>query len=218
MTVWERLTEAEPIFPPRSDGELPYVVANMVVSVDGKSSVDDRVGALTAPVDQAVLYALRGAADAVLVGSGTVLAEGYGELLPGDGAQPLLAIPTSRPERLIGCPVLEDTRSDLALLTDADLPAAKRTLHRVSGPGLRAQLRALKAEHGVDRVVCEGGPTLLGALQREGLLHQWCLAISPTVVADGRAVPVIRDPAAQDLELVACAHADGYVFLRYRLV
>jgi riboflavin biosynthesis pyrimidine reductase len=218
MNVWEHLTAAAPVFPAAGGGELPYVVANMVVSVDGKSSVDDRVGALTAPVDQEVLYALRAQADAVLVGSGTVIAEGYGELLPGDGPQPLLAIPTSQPQRLEGVPVLDDMRSDLALLTDAELPEAKRTLHRVSGPDLRAQLRALKAEHGVERIVCEGGPTLLGALQREGLLRQWFLALSPTIVADGEAIPVIRDPVAQDLELVACAHADDYVFLRYRLV
>jgi riboflavin biosynthesis pyrimidine reductase len=218
MSVWERLTAAEPVFPACSGGELPYVVANMVVSVDGRSSVDDRVGALTAPVDQEVLYALRAQADAVLVGSATVIAEGYGELLPGDGPQPLLAIPTSRPDRLEGVPVLEDTRSDLALLTDGDLPEAKRTLHRVCAPGLRAQLRALRADHGVERVVCEGGPTLLGALQREGLLQQWFLALSPTIVADDDAIPVIRDPVPQDLQLLACAHADDYVFLRYRLV
>src|SRR3712207_3627242 len=157
MSVWERLTAAEPVFPAGSGGELPSVVANMVVSVDGKSSVDDRVGALTAPVDQEVLYALRAQADAVLVGSGTVIAEGYGDLLPGDGPQPLLAIPTSQPQRLEGVPVLDDTRSDLALLTDAELPEARRTLHRVAGVDLRAQLRALRTDHGVERIVCEGG-------------------------------------------------------------
>lgn len=217
--VWGALTGPGPVFPPQADRELPFVVANMVVSVDGKSSVDARVGALTAPVDQALLLRLRAQADAVLVGSSTVKAEGYGDLLPPDhpSPQPLLAIPTSNPQQLAGGPVLEDTRSDLVLLTQGELPAATRTLHRVAAPDLRAQLRALKTEFGVERVICEGGPTLLGSLQREGLLDQWFLAISPTVVADGTAIPVIRDPAAQDLELLACAHAGGYVFLRYRV-
>lgn len=218
--VWGALTGPGPVFPSGHDGELPFVVANMVVSVDGKSSVDSKVGGLTSPVDQALLFRLRSQADAVLVGSSTVLAEGYGDLLPPDhpAPQPLLAIPTSQPQRLAGAPVLQDTRSDLVLLTEAELPDATRTLHRIASPGLRAQLRALKAEHGVERVICEGGPTLLGALQREGLLDEWFLALSPTIVADGTAIPVIRDPKAQDLELLACVSAAGYVFLRYRLV
>lgn len=222
--VWDRLTEPGPIFPSRAPADRPHVVANMVVSVDGKSSVDGRVGALTSPADQRLLYRLRSQADAVLAGAGTVLAEGYGDLLPPghrydrDGAQPTLAVPTSRPQRLEGAPALADTRSDLFVLSAADtpLPAAARTLHRVAGEDLHAQLRALRAQ-GVERVMCEGGPTLLGALQRAGLLDQWCLAVAPTLVADGDAIPVIRDPAAQDLELLACAHAEGYAFLRYRL-
>lgn len=217
--VWGALTEPGPVFPERVDGELPFVVANMVVSVDGKSSVDSHVGALTSPVDQALLFRLRAEADAVLVGSSTVIAEGYGDLLPPDHPtpQPRLVIPTSKPQRLVGQPVLEDTRSELVLLTDQPLPDAARTVHRVTGETLRDQLKALKADHGIERVVCEGGPTLLGALQREGLLNQWFLALAPTVVADGDAIPVIRDPAAQDLDLLACVHADGYVFLRYQV-
>src|ERR1700749_978109 len=50
----------------------------MVMSIDGRTAIDGRVGALTGPVDQGILRRLRAAADAVLVGASTGRAAGYG--------------------------------------------------------------------------------------------------------------------------------------------
>jgi hypothetical protein len=56
-------------------------VAVMVSSVDGRATVDGRVGELTGTTDQQVLLGVRELASAVVVGGRTVQAEGYAGLL-----------------------------------------------------------------------------------------------------------------------------------------
>ena len=55
----------------------PWVLVNMVTSVDGATTVGGRSGKLSGPVDRRVFRALRGCADMILVGAGTVRAEDY---------------------------------------------------------------------------------------------------------------------------------------------
>jgi hypothetical protein len=58
-----------------------HVRANMVASVDGAATGGDgRSGTLGTPADARVFAVLRALADVVLVGAGTVRAEGYREL------------------------------------------------------------------------------------------------------------------------------------------
>src|SRR5512139_3236202 len=69
---------------PRPDGR-PWLVANMVAGLDGSLSWHGRVGELSSASDRSLFVRLRGLADAVLVGAGTVGAEGYGPVrLPTD--------------------------------------------------------------------------------------------------------------------------------------
>ncbi len=56
----------------------------MVSSVDGRATVDGRVGDLTGAADQKVLLGVRELAAAVVVGGNTVRAEGYDRLLDDD--------------------------------------------------------------------------------------------------------------------------------------
>ena len=51
---------------------------NMILSLDGCAAFDGVAGPLSNQCDQNLLLALRGYADVVLVGAGTVRAEGYG--------------------------------------------------------------------------------------------------------------------------------------------
>ncbi|MBB0989920.1 hypothetical protein G6009_00190, partial [Dietzia sp. SLG510A3-30A2] len=57
---------------------VPCIRAVMISSVDGTTTVDGRSGGLGTPTDRLVYDAMRARADLILVGSGTVLAEGYG--------------------------------------------------------------------------------------------------------------------------------------------
>jgi len=66
---------------PDPGGRRPWVRANMIASLDGGATgADGRSGSLNGPADHRVFDLLRGLADVVLVGAGTVRAEGYGEL------------------------------------------------------------------------------------------------------------------------------------------
>jgi riboflavin biosynthesis pyrimidine reductase len=56
----------------------PWVGLCMVASLDGSTVVDGRSGALSSAADSEVLHTLRDLADMILVGAGTVRAEGYG--------------------------------------------------------------------------------------------------------------------------------------------
>jgi riboflavin biosynthesis pyrimidine reductase len=81
-----------------------------------------------------------------------------------------------------------------------DLPALLRSLH---GEGVRALL-------------CEGGPTLHGALQAAGLVDDLFLTIAPKLV--GGIAPRILEgdlPGVEALELAWLLEADGELFARY---
>ena len=53
---------------------------NFVATLDGRAALDGRTRPLGGPADLEMLLSLRAAADAVLIGPGTVRAEGYGRL------------------------------------------------------------------------------------------------------------------------------------------
>lgn len=58
--------------------QRPFVRATMISSIDGAVSVRGRSGPLGGGADRAVFAVLRSLADVILVGAGTVRAEGYG--------------------------------------------------------------------------------------------------------------------------------------------
>ncbi|MGH3744174.1 MAG: dihydrofolate reductase family protein, partial [Mycobacteriales bacterium] len=60
-----------------------WVRASMIASVDGAATDAGLSGGLGSKTDQQVLSMLREHADVVLVGAGTVRAEGYGPFSPG---------------------------------------------------------------------------------------------------------------------------------------
>ncbi len=82
----------------------------------------------------------------------------------------------------------------------ADLPALLRSLH----------------EDGVKALLCEGGPTLHGALQAAGLVDELFLTIAPKLV--GGIAPRILEgdlPGMEPLELAWLLEEDGELFARY---
>lgn len=96
----------------------------------------------------------------------------------------------------------------------------KRLIVVESGPegrvDLPALLRALRAE-GVRAVICEGGPTLHGALQAAGLVDELFLTIAPKLSGGG--APSILEgtlPQVTGLELAWLLEEDGELFARYQ--
>lgn len=190
----------------------PWVRANMVSSLDGCAAKDGRSGGLGGDADRAVFGVLRGLADVVLVGTGTARTEGYRGLR---AKAPYLALRAAAGQRPAPVLALVSRRLDLdpasALFTgdeptvvvtcgDSD-PARRARLAEVADlvvsgrdrVDLAGALRQL-AERGLTRVLCEGGPTLLGDLVAAGLLDELFLTLSPQVVG-GPGPRIVDGPA-----------------------
>lgn len=216
----------------------PYVAANMVVSADGKASFRGRSGPLGSDVDRAIFHRLRTQADAILVGSGTVRAERYGRLVRDPALRAAREREGLRPDPL-GCVVTRslDLPTDIGLLRDPDqetvvFTSSERELEG-TGPGVRlvrvpadeltflTALERLAAEAGVRSVLCEGGPTVLGALLAERAVDELFLTVAPKL-AGGAAGPTAVEgvplPDLLGLRLVSALESAGELFLRYEIV
>jgi riboflavin biosynthesis pyrimidine reductase len=97
----------------------------------------------------------------------------------------------------------------------------KRLIVVESGPDGRVDLAALLGslrEEGVRALLCEGGPTLHGALQAAGLVDELFLTVAPKLVG-GKAPRILEGealPATADLDLAWLLEHDGELFSRYR--
>lgn len=212
-----------------ADGR-PYLVLNMVASIDGRTTLGGHVGDLTGNVDQQVLYRLRTQAEALLVGAGTVRNERYGDLIPpGMGRHPLIVIVSGRVDLPADLPLLGEEGVRVVIATSdsgAVLPfdhAASVEYLRVPGEGGRvdcgALCAALSSRYGVRSVVCEGGPSLNEALIGAAVVDELFLSLAPLLVGGGERSLVDAAPAhgVRDARLVSVATADDYLFLRYEL-
>jgi 5-amino-6-(5-phosphoribosylamino)uracil reductase len=199
-------------------GDRPHLIANFVASVDGHSTVGEQSRRLSGPADRELFYALRERVDAVLIGTTTLAAEHYKRMLPqperrdrrttaGRPQEPL-AVTISRSGRVPReIPLFHDT-PDNVLVFEGD------------GVPLDAVLHTLRREHRVETLLCEGGPTLLGALLREGMVDELLLTLAPSLTGGASGPAVVSGPPPgipAQLELAAALEHDGAMFLRYRL-
>ncbi|GLY17491.1 dihydrofolate reductase family protein [Kineosporia rhizophila] len=177
-----------------------WVRANMVSTLDGSATGPGGVsGALGGAADKATFHVLRGLADVVLVGAGTVRAEGYGvpqadpaftERRRSRGQQPAPALAVVTRSGDVPAGLLDGT-TFVVTTTRADLTR----LREQAGPGqvivagdddvdLDDAVRVL-AGRGHRRVLLEGGPSLLGQALAAGQVDELCLTWAPTLVAGG---------------------------------
>jgi riboflavin biosynthesis pyrimidine reductase len=215
----------------------PRVVADMVASVDGRAAVDGRSVALGNPADRALLRELRTAADAVLVGMGTLRAERYAALLDDDQRAPRvedgrsphpLAVTISRALALPveDVPLFGEAGVPIVVFTESDAPApsvaASLTVVRVPAGQLTLAgvLEALAADFDVRGVLCEGGPSLLARLIAEDGLDDLLLTVAPQAVGgDGPGVldGGVLGPPAPRLTLRDVHRSEDHLFLHYGL-
>jgi riboflavin biosynthesis pyrimidine reductase len=217
----------------RVDGAgVERVAVNMIASVDGRIAVNRRSGGLSGPADRALFHALRARADAVMVGAGTVRAERYGPIIRDSAArerrvqqglppQPLAVIVSRRLDLDPTVALLADRESRVVVLTpdSGDLPYARARVDYIRSASLRTGLAELRAEYGTSLVLCEGGPSLNGALAAESLIDEFFLTISPLLVGD---VPGGGSPLSggapvepQKLELRMLLEHDSQLYARY---
>jgi riboflavin biosynthesis pyrimidine reductase len=196
-----------------------WLRANMVSTVDGSVTDAERLsGGISGPADKALFASLRTMADAVLVGAGTVRAERYRP-----AALPIVVV-SRRLDLDLTAPLFTEAKHRTVVLTAADARAdlleATAAVADVIATGdgvvdLTAGVAALR-ERGLNHLICEGGPTLLGALLTERLVDEVCLAVSPMIVG-GSAGRIVNGPWLPDeaWRLRQLLETDGFLFARW---
>ncbi|HEV2974324.1 MAG TPA: dihydrofolate reductase family protein [Solirubrobacteraceae bacterium] len=226
----------------RSARARPYVMLNMVSTLDGRASIDGRSGALGSRADRELFHALRAAVDGVLVGAGTVRAERYGPIVRdaavrrrrvdrGLSEQPLACIVSGRVSLPSDTPLLADERSHVVILTPS---AASLTGARAQVDYIRARrdgalelaraLSELRERYGVRTLLCEGGPHLNAELLLAGAVDELFISLSPMLAGgEGATSESLRIVAGAELdeplqlELLSALESDSHLFLRYRV-
>jgi riboflavin-specific deaminase-like protein len=211
-----------------ADLAAPFVRAGFVASADGAVSVEGGSAGLGSPADRRVFLLLRELADVVLVGAGTVRAEDYrGARRPvrGTDRPPPVAVVTGSADLDPGSRLFTDTRVPPIVLTLASAPAERTERLAAAGGDVVALERltpdlvlAELARRGLHRVLCEGGPTLLGELVAADAVDELCLTVAP-LLAGGPAGRIAVGPDGahpRPLELADALHEDGVLLLRYR--
>ena len=213
----------------------PRVVAAMIASADGRAAVDGKSVGLGHPADRALLRELRTAVDAILVGTGTLRAERYANLLDDDQRahrvaaglepEPVVATVSRRLDMATDIPLLAEPTARVQVYTEAEgeVPSqgAWVAAHRFE-PGvltMPAILEHLATERGARAVLCEGGPTLLRELIAADCIDDLLLTIAPLLVAGDAPSPVggaALEPPAR-LALRDIRRAGDHLFLHYTL-
>ncbi|WP_345605676.1 pyrimidine reductase family protein [Pseudonocardia adelaidensis] len=206
----------------------PFVRVCFVASADGAVSSGGRSEGLSSPADRRVFRLLRRLADVILVGAGTARAEDYrGARRPTTGRDtpPPIAVVTGSARLDPAGRLFTDTRVPPIVLTLAAAPAERRDRLTAAGADVVALDRltpdAVLGElgrRGLHRVLCEGGPTLLGELVAADAVDELCLTVAPLLVG-GRAGRIATGPDGEHLhrlELADVLQEDGVLLLRYR--
>jgi 5-amino-6-(5-phosphoribosylamino)uracil reductase len=201
---------------PRQD-DRPYVLANFVASVDGHATVDQQSRKLSRSGDREMFYALRERVDAVLVGPRTLAAEHYKRMLPAQERR-ALRIDAGRPAEPLAVTVSRSGRVPRDIPLFADAPD-RVLVFEGADTELPQVLRTLRGEHGVETLLCEGGPTVFGALLAAGVVDELFLTLAPTLVGGASGPAVVSGPPPEvpaQLELAGALEQNGTLFLRYR--
>lgn len=188
-------------FPPPG----PYLVLNMVASIDGRATLAGRTAGLGGEADHAVFHGLRERVDCIMAGAGTVRAERYGRLIKDPEAR------ARREQRGLAA---EPVAAVVSRSGDVPLEGA------VVGEDPAALIEHLHSDHGVASILCEGGPTLNSALLARGLVDELFLTISPQLLAGEDPLTIVRGPALEpppQLELISLVAGEGDLLFRWRV-
>ncbi|HEX2176134.1 MAG TPA: RibD family protein, partial [Nocardioidaceae bacterium] len=152
----------------------PHVTVKWAQSLDGRTAAADGTSQwITGPVARADVHRRRAASDAIVAGTGTVLADDPRLTARDDHGEPLatqpLRVVVGRTEIPAHARVLDSAAETLLLATH--------------DPG--EVLDALYAR-GRHRVWLEGGPTLAGAFLRHGLVDEVVAYLAPVLLGAGR--------------------------------
>jgi riboflavin biosynthesis pyrimidine reductase len=232
------LTAAEVVgtVAPADRGDRPHVAVNMVSTADGRATLDGRAGPIGNRADRELFHWLRTRFDAVMAGAGTVRVEHYRRLIRDEAMRaqrkrdgltedPLGVIVSGRLDLPVeDVPLLADPQASVAVLTAAagEIDGAAADIEYLRATGERLELATmlgdLRTRLGVGSVLCEGGPTLNGALLAEGLVDELFLSLAPKLTAGPAPLTIVVGEAVDEpveMDLAWLLESEGHLFLRY---
>ena len=188
----------------------PWVRALFVMTLEGRiAGSDGSSRSISGPADRAVLGAVRRWSDAVIVGAATMRAERYNPMrVSEDVAAERVARGLAPAPRLVvvsgsldlpwSDPVYSESMVRPLIVTGAQAAAemcgrVPETCELLAAPTERVEPRWLVEtliDRGLQRIVCEGGPTLLAEFVRAGAIDEWALSVSG-ILAEDRFAPIL---------------------------
>jgi riboflavin biosynthesis pyrimidine reductase len=219
-----------------ADRSSAWLRVNFISSIDGAATSSGLSGDLGTAADRRVFDLLRRLCDVVIVGAGTVRAEGYGPMRldeeavdwrrsHGLTAQPVFAIVSSSLDLDPASPIFTDAPVRPIVVTVDAAPAARRAeladvadvliagSNAVDPMSMRRQL----AERGLHQMHCEGGPRFFADLIRDNAVDELCLTISSVLEGPG-APRIVSGQAFDARRAFYVAHvltAEDTLLLRY---
>ena len=230
---------------PEPPTERPYVLINMVSSVDGKVVIEGTEQGIGSKVDQRLMRELRVNADMVINGASTLRASGSSPRL-GDASLEQLRLDRGLRRCPLGATISRSgalpldkiffTAQDfdtVVFLSDNAPPerreairaTGRRVVELPAGREVETALRHMREELGVGVLLVEGGPTFNAALFHRNAVDELFLTVGPVIVGGSEtitavegAAPYTRDtvPRLQLLSAVPNEETDE-VYLRYRV-
>jgi|SRR6185503_2777855 len=227
----ERLSAAYAV----DDRSRQSVRLNFVSSIDGAATAGGLSAGLSSSADKRVFDLLRRLCDVVLVGAGTVRAEGYGAMrldeasvqwrrANGLAPQPVFAIVSGALHLDPGSAVFTEAPVRPVVVTvGASASANREALSRVADVLVcgaeRLEVRAMLGElakRGLRQVLCEGGPRLFGTLLEADCVDELCLTLSPLLEAgEARRIAAGALPRARRMKLHHVLVSGSILLLRY---
>lgn len=200
----------------------PGLRVNLVATLDGGTADAGGTSAgITTGADRAVLGAIRSVSDTVLIGAATLRAE------PGLVPKSTHLTVLTTTGDFSGATVRDDIEPGRILVVGPS-GAEQRARETFGAPfeyfavdGDRAvplarMLVALR-ERGLEKIVCEGGPRLVGQLLAANLVDEICLTTVPRIVGKPQVLFGGASPGPHDLELIQLlADEEGALYARWR--
>ncbi len=190
----------------------PWVMTNMITTLDGAIEVDGRSGQLGGPADLEVFRALRSVADVIIVGAATAIAEDYkpppidpavAELrrTRGQSPRPTIAVVTRSLDIDPSLGLFGAVDHRPLILTVEDAPSHRRATLETVADVLTAGSRDVELSIGLGLLrglghrvaLVEGGPSLNGQFIADDLIDEWNLTLSPLLIG-GRSTRPAHGP------------------------
>lgn len=214
----------------------PWVRFNFISSLDGSATHQGVSAPLGNDGDRRLFALIRRLCDVILVGAGTVRAEGYsGPLVSEEDTRWRIrhGLPAHPALAIISGTLGLDPGSDLFRLspvrpvlftTTAALPERAHPLSRVADVVTAGdesvevrEVTAWLGNQGLGRILCEGGPSIFGGFIVEDAVDELCLSISPLLTGGqgGHIAAGVGNAGLRRLALASLLESDSALYGRW---